>query len=80
MYVQQVLTFVEQMELQTESFLCYVCLTTRYVDQGGGKRKGSFAIYQRHADIFDFRLEKKQEKRKCVLEIYSLRCGRLICS
>ncbi|PJJ09671.1 ribonucleoside-diphosphate reductase alpha chain [Flavobacterium sp. 1] len=30
--------------------------TARYVDQGGGKRKGSFAIYIEtwHADIFDF--------------------------
>ena len=30
--------------------------TARYVDQGGGKRKGSFAIYVEpwHADIFDF--------------------------
>ena len=28
----------------------------RYVDQGGGKRKGAFAIYIEpwHADIFDF--------------------------
>lgn len=30
--------------------------TARYVDQGGGKRKGAFAIYIEpwHADIFDF--------------------------
>ena len=30
--------------------------TARYVDQGGGKRNGSFAIYLEpwHADIFDF--------------------------
>ncbi|MEY4886936.1 MAG: hypothetical protein RL767_407, partial [Bacteroidota bacterium] len=30
--------------------------TARYVDQGGGKRKGSFAVYLEpwHADIFDF--------------------------
>jgi ribonucleoside-diphosphate reductase alpha chain len=30
--------------------------TARYVDQGGGKRKGSFAVYVEpwHADIFDF--------------------------
>jgi len=30
--------------------------TARYVDQGGGKRKGSFAMYVEpwHADIFDF--------------------------
>jgi ribonucleoside-diphosphate reductase alpha chain len=31
-------------------------MTARYIDQGGGKRKGSFAIYLEpwHADIFDF--------------------------
>ncbi|HLP55039.1 MAG TPA: ribonucleoside-diphosphate reductase subunit alpha [Fluviicola sp.] len=30
--------------------------TARYVDQGGGKRKGSFAMYMEpwHADVFDF--------------------------
>ena len=30
--------------------------TARYVDQGGGKRKGSFAVYLEpwHADLFDF--------------------------
>ena len=30
--------------------------TARYVDQGGGKRKGSFAIYLEpwHADVYDF--------------------------
>lgn len=30
--------------------------TARYVDQGGGKRKGSFAVYIEpwHADIFEF--------------------------
>ena len=35
--------------------------TARYVDQGGGKRSGSFAIYLEpwHADIFDF-LELKK--------------------
>lgn len=35
--------------------------TARYVDQGGGKRKGAFAIYVEpwHADIFDFLLLKK---------------------
>jgi ribonucleoside-diphosphate reductase alpha chain len=29
---------------------------SRYVDQGGGKRKGAFAIYLEpwHADIFDW--------------------------
>ena len=35
--------------------------TARYVDQGGGKRKGAFAVYLEpwHADIFDFLLLKR---------------------
>eukprot|EP01064_Diplonema_japonicum_P015411 TRINITY_DN2313_c3_g1_i1.p1 TRINITY_DN2313_c3_g1~~TRINITY_DN2313_c3_g1_i1.p1 ORF type:complete len:793 (+),score=241.51 TRINITY_DN2313_c3_g1_i1:76-2454(+) len=35
--------------------------TARYVDQGGGKRKGSFAVYLEpwHADVFDFIQMKK---------------------
>jgi len=39
--------------------------TARYVDQGGGKRKGSFAMYVEpwHADIFDF-LELKKNHGK----------------
>ena len=39
--------------------------TARYVDQGGGKRKGSFAIYLEpwHADIHDF-LELKKNHGK----------------
>jgi ribonucleoside-diphosphate reductase alpha chain len=39
--------------------------TARYVDQGGGKRKGSFAIYLEpwHADIFDF-LDLKKNSGK----------------
>src|SRR3954469_24155812 len=39
--------------------------TARYVDQGGGKRKGSFAIYLEpwHADIFDL-LELKKNHGK----------------
>ncbi|MFZ9681261.1 MAG: ribonucleoside-diphosphate reductase subunit alpha, partial [Bacteroidia bacterium] len=39
--------------------------TARYVDQGGGKRKGSFAIYLEpwHSDIFDF-LELKKNHGK----------------
>jgi ribonucleoside-diphosphate reductase alpha chain len=39
--------------------------TARYVDQGGGKRKGSFAIYIEpwHADIYDF-LELKKNHGK----------------
>lgn len=37
--------------------------TARYVDQGGGKRKGSFAIYIEpwHADIFEFLDLKKNQ-------------------
>jgi ribonucleoside-diphosphate reductase alpha chain len=40
-------------------------MTARYVDQGGGKRKGSFAIYLEpwHADIKDF-LELKRNHGK----------------
>ena len=40
--------------------------TTRYVDQGGGKRKGSFAIYMEpwHADIFDFLDLKKNHGKE----------------
>lgn len=39
--------------------------TARYVDQGGGKRKGSFAIYLEpwHSDIFEF-LELKKNHGK----------------
>ena len=39
--------------------------TARYVDQGGGKRKGSFAIYMEpwHADIYEF-LELKKNHGK----------------
>ncbi|KAH9757668.1 Ribonucleoside-diphosphate reductase [Citrus sinensis] len=42
--------------------------TARYVDQGGGKRKGAFAIYLEpwHADIFEFLdLRKNQGKEEC---------------
>src|SRR5690606_40089209 len=39
--------------------------TARYVDQGGGKRKGSFAIYIEpwHADVLDF-LDLKKNNGK----------------
>lgn len=39
--------------------------TARYVDQGGGKRKGSFAMYLEpwHADVFDF-IELKKNTGK----------------
>jgi ribonucleoside-diphosphate reductase alpha chain len=41
--------------------------TARYIDQGGGKRKGAFAIYIEpwHADIFDFlQLRKNHGKEE----------------
>ncbi|AYN66240.1 ribonucleoside-diphosphate reductase subunit alpha [Euzebyella marina] len=40
--------------------------TARYVDQGGGKRKGSFAIYMEpwHADIYDFLDLKKNHGKE----------------
>ena len=40
--------------------------TARYVDQGGGKRKGSFAIYMEpwHSDIFDFLDLKKNHGKE----------------
>ncbi len=40
--------------------------TARYVDQGGGKRKGSFAMYIEpwHADIFDFLDLKKNHGKE----------------
>lgn len=41
--------------------------TARYVDQGGGKRKGSFAMYLEpwHADVFDFiQLRKNHGKEE----------------
>ena len=40
--------------------------TARYVDQGGGKRKGSFAMYIEpwHADVFDFLDLKKNHGKE----------------
>lgn len=40
--------------------------TARYVDQGGGKRKGAFAIYLEpwHADIYDFLSLKKNHGKE----------------
>merc|ERR1719253_1121717 len=40
--------------------------TARYVDQGGGKRKGAFAIYLEpwHGDIFDFLQLKKNHGKE----------------
>ena len=57
-------------------------MTARYVDQGGGKRKGSFAIYLEpwHADIFDF-LDLKKNHGKEELRardlFYALWCSDL---
>lgn len=41
-------------------------MTARYVDQGGGKRKGSFAVYIEpwHDDIFDFLSLKKNHGKE----------------
>lgn len=40
--------------------------TARYVDQGGGKRKGSFAVYLEpwHSDIYDFLQLKKNHGKE----------------
>lgn len=40
--------------------------TARYIDQGGGKRKGAFAIYLEpwHADVFDFLDLKKNHGKE----------------
>ena len=49
--------------------------TARYVDQGGGKRKGAFAIYLEpwHADIFEFLDLKKNHGCKFVGRIVTTR-------
>ena len=41
-------------------------MTARYVDQGGGKRKGSFAIYIEpwHSDVFEFLQLKKNHGKE----------------
>lgn len=47
----------------------------RYVDQGGGKRKGAFAVYLEpwHADIFDWlNLRKNHGKEEVCFNYYSL--------
>lgn len=40
--------------------------TARYVDQGGGKRKGSFALYLEpwHADVYDFLQMRKNHGKE----------------
>jgi ribonucleotide reductase alpha subunit len=49
--------------------------TARYVDQGGGKRSGSFAIYLEpwHSDIFDFLEMRKNHGDEEVIS--SMLCG-----
>ena len=57
--------------------------TARSVDQGGGKRKGSFAVYLEpwHADIEAFlELRKNTGAENSALEIYSMLYGSLIYS
>ena len=52
--------------------------TARYVDQGGGKRKGAFAIYLEpwHADVFiSSTCVKTMVKKKCVQGIYFMHSG-----
>ena len=52
--------------------------TARYVDQGGGKRKGAFAIYLEpwHSDVFDFlELKKNTGKDELRAETFSLLFG-----
>ena len=51
--------------------------TARYVDQGGGKRKGAFAIYLEpwHSDIFDWldlRKNHGKEEARCRDLFYGL--------
>ena len=51
--------------------------TARYVDQGGGRRNGSFAIYLEpwHADIQDFlklKLNNGNEEERCRDLFYAL--------
>ena len=51
----------------------------RYVDQGGGKRKGAFAVYLEpwHADVMAFLDLKKnhgKEVRRCLLPVPYQRC------
>ena len=51
-------------------------MTARYVDQGGGKRKGSFAIYLEpwHADIFAFLDLKKNHGKEELRATRSVLC------
>ena len=58
--------------------------TARYVDQGGGKRKGAFAIYLEpwHADVFDFldlRKNHGKEEMRARDLFYFMRYGSATC-
>ena len=51
--------------------------TARYVDQGGNKRPGAFAIYLEpwHADVFDFLdLKKNTGKEEQVHRLCEMLC------
>ena len=55
--------------------------TARYVDQGGGKRHGSFAVYLEpwHGDIFEFlEMKKNHGDEEMRAEIYFMLYGFLI--
>ena len=55
--------------------------TARYVDQGGGKRHGSFAIYLEpwHGDIFEFlEMKKNHGDEEMKLVTFSMLYGYLI--
>jgi len=57
--------------------------TARYVDQGGGKRKGSIAIYLEpwHPDILQFLdLKKNHGKEELRARDLFYACGHQICS
>ena len=56
---------------------CRLVSRARYVDQGGGKRKGAFAIYLEpwHSDIFDWldlRKNHGKEEARCRDLFYGL--------
>ena len=51
--------------------------TARYVDQGGGKRKGAFAIYLEpwHADVEAFlEMKKNHGTRQSAISLSTLQC------
>ena len=54
----------------------------RYVDQGGGKRKGAFAIYLEpwHADIFDWLDLRKNHGKEEVRLIMLTSWGQILSS